>query len=534
MDPDTHLICIVYNNFEETYMINDSIFFVDKVDEISVCDSTVFYFTGSSFARPLDFKKIENKEHNLNTCKNCEKNHKLVLKRLEKRFLNFPFCCVPHRKLSTENWFKRSDFEKVPKLTTDKIFFTWDFIQKFIDDDNWEEEINDYLSHVIETFGSFPLEHGEPLFLSSYMNGVKELLNGLNEKKHAKKKRIILDHINGYYNTNPKNKNTDFNVLLSIYDKWYKTFPFDMSIFKNLKEKFSKTIPIIERTRYNKYSESSIAFPRTKSNLVKLLCNVTNEIITKINSLKLYEQGKLTDIENYKLEVVIQKRNLKLRQGYHNETKEPNSRYRKILKSWYADEIEFIKELQSTLKTIGVKKNNLFLDIIYACSKMQENSIFWKADENVRTKQILDLLEISYHTKDQSQIGISATGKKAGSIDGLVIDKKRTEYIIEALNLQYLNRNVIQSHISKLEKNYDSRGLKTKFLILYCDIADNTFEEFCEKYISYIDMDVLFQNPKENIEILDHRYANQRLLKTLHNRENTNVIIYHILLKMQM
>ncbi len=514
-------------------MLNDSIFFVDKIEEISICDSTMYYFTGSSFSRPTDFKRIENENHNLKNCKHCKKNHQLVLERLESRLKNFPFCCDFHKKLINEKWFNKNDFTEVAKLSADKIYFTWDFIKKFIDEPNWEEEITDYLSHVIDTFGSFPVDHGEPLFLGSYLNGAKDLVNSLDEKKYKKKKRIILDHINSYYLSNgEKKQNTDFNILLSIYDKWFKTFPFDISIFKGLKEKFSRTLPIIEKTRYNKYSGLAIAPPKTKSNLIKLLCDITNQIVTQINSLKLYEEGKLNDIENYKLEIIIQKRKLKIKEGYQNNIKEPNSRYRNILKSWFSDEIEFIKELEPTLKTIENKKDNLYLDILYACSKMQENKIFWKADENTRTKQILDLLEISYHTKDQSQIGVSATGIKPGSIDGIVIDSKRIQFIIEALNLKYLNKKYIQDHISKLEINYDNKGLKTKFLISYCDIVNGTFQEFYEKYISFINYEVKFQNLKESFENLEPNYANQRILKTVHSCEKVSVTIYHILLKM--
>jgi hypothetical protein len=62
----------------------------------------------------------------------------------------------------------------------------------------------------------------------------------------------------------------------------------------------------------------------------------------EINSLKLYEEGKLNEIDNYKLEIILKKR-LKLDEGYKNDSKSNDFRYRKILKSWLADEIEFVK-----------------------------------------------------------------------------------------------------------------------------------------------------------------------------------------------
>lgn len=514
-------------------MLNNSIFFVDRIEEKAVCNSKMYYLTGSSFSLPTDFKRVHNENHNLKICTNCKKNHKDVLKGLQSRLSNFPYCCDYHKRLANEKWFNKNDFNNVATLSADKIYFTWDFIKKFIDEINWEDEITDYLSHVIATFGSFPVDHGEPLFLGSYLNSIKSLVSGLDDKKYKKKKDAISDYINRYYITKSgKKQNTDFNVLLSIYHKWFKTFPFEISVFMDLKEKFSRTLPIIEKTRFNKYSGTAILYPTTKNNLINSLCNITNQIVTEINSLKLYEQGKLDELENYKLEIVLQKRKLKLKEGYRSDIKEPNSRYRKILKNWFSDEIDFIKEIEPTLKAIADKKSNLYLDILYACSKMQENKIFWKADENTRTKQILDLLEIRYPTKDQTQMGISATGIKSGSIDGIILDNNRIQIIIEALNLKYLNKIYIQNHISKLEKNYDSKGLKTKFLISYCEIADNSFQDFYEKYISFINNEVQFENLKEVSESLEPNYTDQRILKTVHIREKMSVTIYHILLKM--
>lgn len=314
---------------KKTVMLNNSIFFVDKIEEKSICNSKMYYLTGSSFSLPTDFKRIHNENHNLKICTNCKKNHTVTLKRLQSRLNNFPYCCDYHKRLVNEKWFNKNDFINVANLSADKIYFTWDFIKKFIDEADWEDEITDYLSHIIDTFGSFPINHGEPLFLGSYLSSVKELVNGLDNKTYEKKKKIIIDHIDGYdLKDSEKKQNTDFNVLLAIYDKWFKTFPFDISIFKSLKEKFSKTLPIIETTRYNKYSELAILSPKTKSNLTKSLCNLTNQIVTEINSLKLYEQGKLDELENYKLEIVLQKRKLKLKEGYRSEIKEPNCKFR--------------------------------------------------------------------------------------------------------------------------------------------------------------------------------------------------------------
>lgn len=509
-------------------MKDEGIFFIDKVDEIDVCDGKFYYFTGSSFRKPTDYIKIENDDHNLETCEKCRNGHASLLDGFKKKLANFPFCCDHHSKLAKEKWFKKSDYSSAANFGADKTFSTWHFILKFIEDPNWESEIKDYIHYVVHTFGSFPHEFGEPLFLSHYFKSLKELLNSSKTKNTERKAKILIDYINSFN----KKSDTDLNILLGIYNQWYKTFPFHLSIFSKLKGHFSKTLPIIEKTHYNKYLETELGTPVSKENLIKSLIATTNKIVTELNSLKLYEKGNLSDIENYELELAIEQRKLKLAEGYTNNSQDENTRYRKILKAWLKDELAFIKIISPKLKIAEEKKNNLFLDILFACSRMQENKLFWKEDENARTKQILELLELNYNTKDQTQIGISAKKKKPGSLDGLILDKNRVQHFIEALNVKSVEKKYIGEHINKLEENYDSKGLRNKFLIVYCNIPDNSFEEFYSRYLEYIDQGVDFKFQKQNIEKIESAYVNQRIIKTTHMRESKEIAIYHILLKM--
>lgn len=510
-------------------------FFIDKLKEIEVCEGSFYFLEGSSLVKPTDFIKVENENHNLLNCEGCSKNYNLILESLEERFSKFPHCCEHHIKLLNQGWFFKSDYADVPKQTTEKIFYSWHFILKYIEDENWEEEILDYLQYVVHTFGSFPKGMGSPLFLDSYITDLKNLINNIKDKKHDTKKIVILNYLDSYFKPNEKkNKkgknDTDLNVLLGIYNQWYKTFPFELSIFSNLKKNFSTSLPIFKKVHHNKYLNVSIATPVTKNRLINLLESITEKIITEFNSLKLYEQGKLSDFDNYRLEIIIQKRKLKLKAGYQNNSKNSETRYRKILKEWLSDELDFIKEITPALKAIERKRENLFLDIVHACGKMQENKIFVESDENGRTKQILDLLSSKYNTKDQSQIGVSATGKNPGSLDGMVIDKDNIEYFIEALNLSSLDKKNITQHVNKLERNYDRKGVINKYLIAYCNLK--SFDEFAAKFFNYLDTDLEFCYPKINLENLESNYANQRIIKTTHIRESMQVVIYHILLKM--
>ncbi|WP_417951519.1 hypothetical protein [Flavobacterium sp. LB3P21] len=180
-----------------------------------------------------------------------------------------------------------------------------------------------------------------------------------------------------------------------------------------------------------------------------------------------------------------------------------------------------------------VREHKTFQDILNTCHIMQEDITYIDDnDENKRTRQILNLLKLNYTTSDQSQKGKSSTGKKAGSVDGIIIDKQLNEYYVEAINLNYIDSNNISEHINKIEFNYDYKGLFAKFVFVYVNIEEGKFNEFSEKYKIYIDKELVPKYERigesEDIKV---NYTNTRVYKSLHLRESKRVSIYHILLK---
>ena len=509
---------------------NESIFIVNKIDKIQLCEKELLRLSGSTYRKPTDFIKIKNENHNLDNCESCKKGYLKILKAYENKLKIFPKCCNKHSKLLNQTWFDKNDYKNFSQITTDKLFYSWHFILKKIDSNKWQDEIFEYINYIVYTFGEFPSEMGNPFGIDLYFENLKNLIErNIITKKNEEKRKILLEFLDSFYIKN--NKNTDLNILIQTYDKWYKSFPFELSIFKNIKKHFSENIPLFEKLTYNQYLKIEIATPITKLRLVNYLNSVTEKILLEINSLKLYENGKIDDLENLKLEYILLERKLQLKYGFTNESKNLETKYRNTLKTWLADEINFIKNLKETLIKIDDKKDNIFQDLLFACDKMQENKIFWNSDENTRTNQILDILGLKYITKNQSQSGISETGIQAGSIDGKIFNK-RIEYIIEAFNISNISKSIIFRHINKLEKNYDSKGLPIKFILAYCNIEDNKFENLYKNYLKYIDKELNFHFTKIKTEEIESTYSNKRILKTIHLRENVQVVLYHILLKM--
>lgn len=180
-----------------------------------------------------------------------------------------------------------------------------------------------------------------------------------------------------------------------------------------------------------------------------------------------------------------------------------------------------------------VRENKTLEDILNACQNMQEDITYIDDnDENKRTRQVLNLLKLKYTTSEQSQKGKSSTGKKAGSVDGIIIDKNLNQYYVEAINLSYIDSKNISEHINKIEFNYDYKGLFVKFVFVYVNVDDGKFYDFSEKYKNFIDKELIpkYERIGESDDI-NVRYTNTRVFKSLHLRENKKVSIYHILLK---
>ena len=155
------------------------------------------------------------------------------------------------------------------------------------------------------------------------------------------------------------------NILYSTYQKWLKVFPFEISFFSTLKPHFEKQLPILNgKPETNKYTGLAKVKMHTKSSLFDALLNLTNSIITQINTATLYEKGLLTEPQKIKLELVLNERKMKLKQGYVNSSKDEEQRYRKILKEWFADEKRFIDEVTPIVKALPPQQIKTKADLL--------------------------------------------------------------------------------------------------------------------------------------------------------------------------
>jgi hypothetical protein len=341
-------------------MINrHTTFFVKDLKPIEFCGNPVMWQMdiNGAFEKPFETQPIEG-EHDFNTCEGCKKTLKELIKRLTEKFEGnhkdgakpFPFCCTHHSELTKLKEFNRADFISVPEMVARKIIYTNSHIKNNHQTETYYKDITDYIDYTVESFGQMP-GNAEPLYLSDYFFYITDLLERNTEVEKGRKNRL-LEFLKAY-RTPTETPKTDFNILLGTYQKWLKVFPFEISFFSTLKPHFEKQLPILNgKPETNKYTGIAKVKMHTKGSLIDVLLNLTNNLLTQINTATLYEKGLLTEPQKIKLELVLNERKMKLKQGYVNSSKDEEQRYRKILKEWFADEKRFIDEVTPIVKEL--------------------------------------------------------------------------------------------------------------------------------------------------------------------------------------
>ena len=191
-------------------------------------------------------------------------------------------------------------------------------------------------------------------------------------------------------------------------------------------------------------------------------------------------------------------------------------------------------KLESVMKERGREKRKnsketILNDLLSACVKLQLNATYYASPENQRNDFIRDLLKTAkYDVIDQGRRGLSSIGKCPGEVDILIEEDGMPVTIIEALNLDRLNTNYLDSHIDKIYR-YDTVGNMFNIILSYVSVVD--FSGFCKKYSKHI-KEHPYIYPLKSVDdefmIEKFRYSDIRVMKTLHNRNGCETILYHV------
>jgi hypothetical protein len=321
----------------------------NKVSRIDLCGKTVGWYIGTQgvYEPPFETKPTTGK-HDYKICEGCQNNMKTLTKQFKERYNGtdkkegFPFCCEFHRNLLSVKEFKRADFDKVPEIAALKIIYTHQHIENNFNLTDYYKDITDYIEYTVDSFGQMPSGCGEPLFASTYLTAVTHAIEH-NSDIPLNKRKTLLEFLKTNY-SQTETSNTDVNILINTYQKWLKIFPFELSFFKSLKEKFEQTLPLLSsKPETNKYSGVTKAKLHTPNSLIEVLQSLTLKLLDNVDIPKLKKEGVISDVQATQLE--FSEASLKTKSAeITNQFSTGELKYVKALKKWIKIHKAYFKE----------------------------------------------------------------------------------------------------------------------------------------------------------------------------------------------
>ena len=170
--------------------------------------------------------------------------------------------------------------------------------------------------------------------------------------------------------------------------------------------------------------------------------------------------------------------------------------------------------------------------IIKSCLTIQTNRIYYGSfSEDDRNTFIASMLESAgFLIKDQTRKSTTETGKSAGEVDIFIQDIENLPIsLIEALNLAYVDKNYIATHINKIF-TYDSNGLPDNYIIVYANAAN--FGSFYKTYCNYVKSHNFKYRLVKLTEDSSVLYSELKKFTVVHNRNGVEVKIHHIIINL--
>lgn len=298
---------------------------------------------GIIFMHPFKSNPLKGYDCN-NSFQNSESFTNLISKNANQWFEKFPECCESHKQLSEMPGFDKKIFDFIPNQILNNVRYFGYALETFIDKENGITEINDYLDYLIQSFGSPDI--GGHIF-KNYIRHFIE--NGtLTDKEFTDDQRIeLLEHLE------PKKppldiEERDIESLYVIFQNWINAIP-HFGKFKDFKNRFKGKVPMnlfaIE-PKTNKYLGTTIFKTRSKSELLKFLVNLTNDIL-KIS------QSEIKKEKYNKQEIIlIAEERLRIKQNIllNKCDNELESNYLDLIEKWLSMVIEFYQVISQTIQ----------------------------------------------------------------------------------------------------------------------------------------------------------------------------------------
>jgi hypothetical protein len=323
-------------------------FFGKNIQAHTVCGKTFFSIDVDTFEPPFEVAHFKG-EHNLEGCQGCRNSLEIMKTEMNDYFKNFPNCCSAHQNLMKQDWFYVGNYSDLGEKVAYKVIYMLHHAINNIERDDWYLEITSYIEYVLGSFGQFPSDCGAPAGISQAKGYLERLLEvaELNNKEMNPRKEQIIDYVSKYGEVKEEKNKSDINLLISIYERWIKVFPFELELFSEQKERFENSFPLIHGDVVeNKYTGLAKVQMITQPVLLDYLNTITKNVLYSVDTNKLLEAGKITNSQKHQLDIATSKYKLNQDKNKLQFFKKEKA-YINSIKQWLKNEEEFIQTFNS-------------------------------------------------------------------------------------------------------------------------------------------------------------------------------------------
>jgi hypothetical protein len=399
---------------------------------------------------------------------NCCNWHKSIVDLSIQFYDKFPNCCEKHKNLINTFKIDKSKYENVKIEIVRKISYTMHFLEHKINNDDWYEDTLHWFDYVENSFGQ--PEVGLNVYLDNITYSIK------NSKIIPNNKKIILKKYFDQLNKPiTKVENSDFTILMEIYHTWLKLFPFELTVFKNLKAHFERKIPVAkEKPDFNPYTGFSKFKPVSQIELIENLINTTNSILSKVDTSVMVEKN-LNDQANIHNLEILNKLHRTKQETLLKEFSKSETKYIKTIKKWLQNEKEYFSSVvpiinqkvlpQATkVETIKAFKLKGLQTTIKDKAIDLHNSLVTKQYLNEECKK--DFIKLFTGTQAENKISwLGQKGELKSFIDfllslGKIENCQSNKWTIAAANFKFLNDDFNANTIKDTKKAKNDINIK--------------------------------------------------------------------------
>jgi hypothetical protein len=192
---------------------------------------------------------------------------------------------------------------------------------------------------------------------------------------------------------------------------------------------------------------------------------------------------------------------------------------------------------QRGLRNYQIEKEELHQAILFASREIQSKHKVFNNNEDQFNSVLQSLLSMNYFVENQSQRGLSSSGKTFGELD-LKVFTKSNSYplsIIEAFVISSIDKSYISKHLLKLTENYDPNGLSRNYAVIY--VNNSNFHEIWLRYMDFLkefEYSIELKDKQITDETNNHpTFSNIKIGRASFNYNGMPIEIYHLFLNMK-